>query len=115
MASEQREELAAEIGRWTGEASLLVPATDISELLRWALLVLIRQMAAVVPLKAACMSLGRQTSFLCTAHAKHCLCLSSLHAQNGCHQSHNHFQACMLHIMAFLQAAGHEQRVCSSP
>ncbi len=39
MAPEHREELAAEVGRWTAEASLLVPAMDISELLRWAVLI----------------------------------------------------------------------------
>lgn len=55
MAPEHREELAAEVGRWTAEASLLVPAMDISELLRWAVS---KQLAAVVPLKAAFMTLG---------------------------------------------------------
>ena len=72
MAPEHREELAAEVGRWTGEASLLVPAMDISEMLRWALLVAYKTASSLCPPQS--MSLGRWVYHL---YSKLCLCLSS--------------------------------------
>ena len=92
MAPEHREELAAEVGRWTGEASLLVPAMDISEMLRLAVLVACNTAGIRCPQHAS-LHIAGPSSFTPVHLQMQCI-VSSMSGKHtcpnrGCQQSHS--------------------------
>ena len=121
MVPEHREELAAEVGRWTGESSLLVPAMDIREMLRWAAVFACRT-AGTYCFSSQELACGWATELhaCAPAHAAFCpvyACQAHMPTRAATSPTLKS-QACILQfkrILAVLQAAGHEQRVCSSP